>query len=218
MEGMKVVYMGDGNNIVNSWLRYASVVPMDFTCCCPEDFLPDEETLAKAIAGGVSKITISHDPKTAVVGADYIYTDVWASMGQKEEAEAREAVFRDAGFQVDGAMMARAGPQCKFLHCLPAERGRECTDEVCEADYSVIFQQVCTPVTTRPFAHRGSRPLSSVVTCFHSHLHTACHSREPHARTERRHPAPSWLLKSDGIERSNTTVAIACICLPRLLR
>uniref|UniRef100_A0A7S0RC67 ornithine carbamoyltransferase n=1 Tax=Pyramimonas obovata TaxID=1411642 RepID=A0A7S0RC67_9CHLO len=141
MEGMKVVYMGDGNNIVNSWLRYASVVPMDFTCCCPEGFLPDEETTAKAVAAGVSKITISHDPATAVLDADYIYTDVWASMGQKEEAEKREAVFRDAGFQVDGAMMARAGSQCKFLHCLPAERGRECTDEVCEADYSVIFQQ-----------------------------------------------------------------------------
>ena len=142
MEGMKVVYMGDGNNIVNSWLRYASVVPMEFTCCCPEGFLPDEETTSKAIAAGVSKINISHDPAEAVVGADYIYTDVWASMGQKEEAEKREALFRDAGFQVDGAMMARAGPQCKFLHCLPAERGRECTDEVCEAPYSVIFQQV----------------------------------------------------------------------------
>jgi ornithine carbamoyltransferase len=62
-----------------------------------------------------------------------------ASMGQKEEAEEREERF--AGFQVDGALMAKAGPQCKFLHCLPAERGRECTDEVCEAPYSVIFQQ-----------------------------------------------------------------------------
>mmetsp|Transcript_30429 Transcript_30429/g.51276 ORF Transcript_30429/g.51276 Transcript_30429/m.51276 type:complete len:388 (+) Transcript_30429:109-1272(+) len=141
LEGAKVVYMGDGNNIVNSWMRYAAVVPMEFVCCCPEGFLPDMETLAMAQATGVSKISISHDPKTAVIGADFIYTDVWASMQEKDQATSRESVFRDKGFQVDGAMMTRAGEQCKFLHCLPAERGRECTDEVCEAPYSVIFQQ-----------------------------------------------------------------------------
>lgn len=139
MEGLKVVYIGDGNNIVHSWLRYAALMPIEFVCCCPEDYTPDQATLEACRATGQSTITISHDPDEAVKGADFIYTDVWASMGQKEEAELRKQQFQ--GFQVNGELMAKAGPQCKFLHCLPAERGIECTDEVCEADYSVIFQQ-----------------------------------------------------------------------------
>jgi len=139
LENVKVVYIGDGNNIVHSWLRFAAVMPIEFVCCCPEGFTPDPATMEFCLGTGVSKISISHDPDTAVQGADYIYTDVWASMGQKEEAAKREKLFQ--GFQVNGELMAKAGPQCKFLHCLPAERGRECTDEVCEAEYSVIFQQ-----------------------------------------------------------------------------
>eukprot|EP00238_Polyblepharides_amylifera_P001144 CAMPEP_0196572546 /NCGR_PEP_ID=MMETSP1081-20130531/2579_1 /TAXON_ID=36882 /ORGANISM="Pyramimonas amylifera, Strain CCMP720" /LENGTH=204 /DNA_ID=CAMNT_0041889905 /DNA_START=675 /DNA_END=1289 /DNA_ORIENTATION=+ len=139
LEGLKVVYVGDGNNIVHSWLRFAAVFPIEFICCCPEGFDPDADTLAYAQSTGVSKISISHDPSSAVVGADFIYTDVWASMGQKDEAESRESLFN--GFQVNGELMAKAGSQAKFLHCLPAERGRECTDEVCEAEYSHIFQQ-----------------------------------------------------------------------------
>ena len=72
-----MVYIGDGNNIVHSWLRLARVMPLHFVCCCPEDYTPDQETLDMAVAGGVSTITISHDPEEAVKDADYIYTDVW---------------------------------------------------------------------------------------------------------------------------------------------
>ena len=89
----------------------------------------------------MSTIEIKHDPDEAVRGADVIYGDVWASMnaGQKEEGESRYAAFD--GFQINGALMEKAGPQCKFMHCLPAERGLECTDEVMEAEYSLVFQE-----------------------------------------------------------------------------
>lgn len=140
IEGAKVVYVGDGNNIVHSWLELAARLPIHFVCCCPHGYLPNKETVQKARAAGISQIDISHDPRNAVVRADYIYTDVWASMGQKEEAAERERAFRS--FQVDAELFKATGSgKTKFLHCLPAERGRECTDEVMEAPYSLVFQQ-----------------------------------------------------------------------------
>ena len=138
LEGVKVVYVGDGNNIVHSWLNLAAVIPFHFVCVCPEDYTPDAETMRKAQEAGLSTIEISHDPVEGVKGADVIYSDVWASMGQKHEAEQRKKDFQ--GFQVNGEMMART-PNAIFMHCLPAERGLECTDEVLEADNSVVFQQ-----------------------------------------------------------------------------
>lgn len=94
----QVVYVGDGNNIVHSWLLMASVVPFHFVCACPKGFEPDEKTVEKARKAGISKIEITNDPKEAVRGADIVYSDVWASMGQKEEAAYRRQVFK--GFQV----------------------------------------------------------------------------------------------------------------------
>ncbi|KAL4199158.1 hypothetical protein AMTRI_Chr03g49820 [Amborella trichopoda] len=135
----QVVYVGDGNNIVHSWLLLASVVPFHFVCACPKGFEPDEETVRKAKSTGISKIEITNDPKEAVVGADVVYSDVWASMGQKEEAEYRRKVFQ--GFQVDEALMEIAGSKAYFMHCLPAERGVEVTDGVIEAPYSIVFPQ-----------------------------------------------------------------------------
>jgi ornithine carbamoyltransferase len=88
---------------------------------------------------GISTFELSHDPKSAVNGADVIYTDVWASMGQKEEAEERERIFAD--FQVNEALMDSTGKNTLFMHCLPAERGREVTDGVMEADYSIVFDE-----------------------------------------------------------------------------
>lgn len=93
----QVVYVGDGNNIVHSWLLLASIIPFHFVCACPRGFEPDARTTKKAIKAGVGKIEITNDPKEAVKGADVIYSDVWASMGQKEEAEYRRKVFQ--GFQ-----------------------------------------------------------------------------------------------------------------------
>ncbi len=138
-EDVKIVYVGDGNNIVHSWLRLAARFKMDFVCACPEGYEPDATTVELARAAGVSTITISNDPMDAVKGADVVYTDVWASMGQKEEAEERKRRFK--GFTVDEAMMAAAGPQARFLHCLPAERGIECTDGVVESPASVVFDE-----------------------------------------------------------------------------
>ncbi len=139
LDDLHVCYVGDGNNIVHSWLQLASRLPMKFTCVCPEGFAPDKETVNLAKANIESEIIVTHDPMEGVVGADVIYTDVWASMGQKEEAEKREKIFAD--FQVNGKMMARTGKNTLFMHCLPAERGRETTDEVMEAEYSVVFDQ-----------------------------------------------------------------------------
>lgn len=138
-EGTKVVYVGDGNNIVHSWLLMASIVPFHFVCACPKGFEPDAKTVEKARKTGISKIEITNDPKEAVRGADVVYSDVWASMGQKEEAEHRRQVFK--GFQVDQSLMDIAGSKAFFMHCLPAERGVEVTDEVVEASYSIVFPQ-----------------------------------------------------------------------------
>lgn len=139
LEGTKVVYVGDGNNIVHSWLLMAAVVPFHFVCACPKGFEPDVKTVEKARQAGISKIEITNDPKEAVRGADVVYSDVWASMGQKEEAAYRHQAFK--GFQVDKALMQLAGPKAYFMHCLPAERGVEVTDEVIEAPNSIVFPQ-----------------------------------------------------------------------------
>ncbi|CAI0436100.1 unnamed protein product [Linum tenue] len=136
---LQVVYVGDGNNIVHSWLLLASVVPFHFVCACPKGFEPDQKTVEKARRAGISKIEITNDPKEAVRGADVVYSDVWASMGQKEEAAHRRQVFQ--GFQVDEQLMKLAGPRAYFMHCLPAERGVEVTDAVIEAPNSIVFAQ-----------------------------------------------------------------------------
>lgn len=135
----KIVYVGDGNNIVHSWLKLAERLSLDFVCACPKGFEPDADTVASAREVGISNIMITHDLKSAVKDADVIYTDVWASMGQKDEAEAREKLFAD--FQVNEDIMNLTGKDTYFMHCLPAERGREVTNGVMEADYSIVFDQ-----------------------------------------------------------------------------
>ena len=139
IDGAKIVYMGDGNNIVHSWLHLSMRFPLDFVCCCPEEYEPDVELVNQAKESGVSKITITNDPVSAVSGADVIYTDVWASMGQKEEAEEREKAFKN--FQVNEKLMSLTGKDTLFMHCLPAERDREVTDGVMESDNSIVFDQ-----------------------------------------------------------------------------
>ena len=139
IENVKIVYMGDGNNIVHSWLHLAMRFPLNFVCCCPKDYEPDKDLVKQSKDAGISTIEITHDPKSAVKDADVIYTDVWASMGQKGEAEAREKIFKD--FQVNEELMELTGKNTLFMHCLPAERGREVTDGVMEADNSIVFDQ-----------------------------------------------------------------------------
>ncbi|MBT3216635.1 MAG: ornithine carbamoyltransferase [Candidatus Marinimicrobia bacterium] len=139
LDDLKITYMGDGNNIVHSWLHLASVFPMHFICCCPSEFEPDSKTIAMVDNSTESTFELSHDPSSAVDGADVVYTDVWASMGQKDEAEEREKLFAD--FQVNENLMEKTGKDSLFLHCLPAERGREVSDGVMEASYSVVFDE-----------------------------------------------------------------------------
>jgi len=139
IENKSIAYVGDGNNIVHSWLYLAMRVPIKFTVVCPDGYSPDMDLVKKAQDRGLSEISISHDPMDGVKGADVIYTDVWASMGQKEEAEQRRKFFKP--FQVNDTMMKATGQKTLFMHCLPAERGVEVTDSVCDADYSVIFDQ-----------------------------------------------------------------------------
>ena len=139
LDDLKITYMGDGNNIVHSWLQLASKFPMHFVCCGPEGFEPDETTVKMVEDSGISTFELSHNPKSAVNGTDVIYTDVWASMGQKDEVEAREKLFAD--FQVNEKLMDSTGKETLFMHCLPAERGREVTDGVMEADYSIVFDE-----------------------------------------------------------------------------
>jgi ornithine carbamoyltransferase len=139
LDDMKITYMGDGNNIVHSWLQLASKFPMHFVCCGPSGFEPDEKTVSMVEESGISTFELSHDPKSAAHGADVVYTDVWASMGEKEAAAEREKIFAD--FQVNEALMDNTGKDTLFMHCLPAERGREVTDGVMEADYSIVFDE-----------------------------------------------------------------------------
>lgn len=139
LDELKVVYVGDGNNIVHSWLRMAQRLPLHFVCACPDSYQPDSATLKEARQAGLSELEISHDPKAAVKGADIVYTDVWASMGQKEEAEERKKQFK--GFQVDDELMAATGKESLFMHCLPVERGVETTDSVVESSASIVFDE-----------------------------------------------------------------------------
>ena len=139
LDDLKVTYVGDGNNIVHSWLHLAQKFPMEFVCACPENYEPNSNTVNGSSGAGVSSVSVSHDPTNSVKNTDVVYTDVWASMGQKDEAEMREKIFQP--FQVNGDLMAATGKNTLFMHCLPAERGREVTDEVIEADYSIVFEQ-----------------------------------------------------------------------------
>ena len=139
ISNLKVAYVGDGNNIVNSWIRLAAILPFEFTCVCPEGYEPDQETINFAESKGISTINISHDPAAGVMDVDAIYTDVWASMGQKEEIDERIKIF--SPFQVNSDLVKNAKDKYLFMHCLPAERGREVTDNVIDSDNSIVFEQ-----------------------------------------------------------------------------
>ena len=138
IEGLKVAFVGDGNNVAHSWLLAAEKLPFRFKLACPEGFEPDREIFDSAVAGGAD-VTVTHDPVEAVSGADAIYTDVWASMGREGEAGDRRQSF--APFQVNRELVARAKDDAVVMHCLPAHRGEEITDEVLEGRHSVVFDQ-----------------------------------------------------------------------------
>ena len=139
LNNLKIVYVGDGNNVVHSWFRLAARLPFHLVCACPEGYSPDPDTVKLAKDAGVSTVEISHNPKAAVNDADIVYTDVWASMGQEDELE--ERIKRFQGFQVDDELMAATGKESYFMHPLPAKRGIEVTDSVLDSNAQMVFDQ-----------------------------------------------------------------------------
>ena len=137
LTGRRVAWIGDGNNMANSWLNAAGRLGFEVRVACPEGYEPDAITLQRARAATTVRLT--RDPAEAAEGAHVVSTDVWASMGQEEEAAQRAEAF--AGFQVDAALMERADPAAIFLHCLPAHRGEEVTEEVFEGPRSFVFEE-----------------------------------------------------------------------------
>jgi ornithine carbamoyltransferase len=138
-EGVKIAYVGDGNNIVNSFINVAGILPLDLRIASPQGYQPDAGLLEKAKASGVSRILVSEDPVEAVRGADVVYTDTWTSMGQEAEAAARRKIFKS--FQVNSKLLKHAAAEHIFMHCLPAHRGEEVTDEVMDGPHSVVFDE-----------------------------------------------------------------------------
>lgn len=142
LAGLKLVYVGDGNNMAHSLMYGGAKVGMNVTICCPPGYTPDAGVTrlaeADAAASGAC-IEINHDPAAAVEKADIIYTDVWASMGQEEEHAERVRIF--APYQVNRALLDRAKTDTLIMHCLPAHRGEEITDEMIEDRRSIVFDE-----------------------------------------------------------------------------
>jgi ornithine carbamoyltransferase len=142
LSGLKLAYMGDGNNVAHSLLYGCSKVGMNITLACPKRYEPNPEVVSRAKVDGKRsgcKVEVTDDPKKAVKEADVVYTDVWASMGKEKEHEKRVKIFKP--YQVNTKLIREAKDDYLFMHCLPAHRGEEVTDEVADSKNSVIFDQ-----------------------------------------------------------------------------
>ena len=142
LQGLKLAFIGDGNNVAHSLMLSALRLGMDFSLGCPQGYSPNPDIVAQAeglAAVSGAALSIVHDPAEAVRGAHTVYTDVWASMGQEQESAIRRRDFRE--YQVDDALFALARPDAVFMHCLPAKRGEEVSDSVMECARSVVFDQ-----------------------------------------------------------------------------
>jgi ornithine carbamoyltransferase len=136
---MVVAWIGDGNNMANSWIEAAERLGFELRLACPATHRPNAEILARAQAARPGRITLTSEPSEAARGAALLNTDVWASMGQEGEAEARKVAF--AGYTIDAALLSKAAPGAVVLHCLPAHRGEEITDDVIEGTASAVWDQ-----------------------------------------------------------------------------
>jgi ornithine carbamoyltransferase len=142
LQGIRVAYVGDGNNVANSWLLGAAIMGMDLAIACPEGYEPNPKILEKArklARGSGARLAVVRDPGEAAKDADFLYTDVWTSMGQEREAIRRRIVFKD--YQVNRKLVRLARKDVKVMHCLPAHRGEEITDEVLDGPHSIVFDQ-----------------------------------------------------------------------------
>jgi ornithine carbamoyltransferase len=136
-EGKKIAWIGDGNNMANSWINAAYRLGFELSLACPEGYDPDAAILERGRREG--NVTLVRDPNEAAAGAHVVNTDVWASMGQEDEQREREKAF--AGFTVDAPLMKRASRDAIFLHCLPAHRGEEVTAEVIDGPQSLVWDE-----------------------------------------------------------------------------
>lgn len=139
LKDIRVAYVGDGNNVANSLIEAASVTGMNLTIACPEGHEPDADVLERVRAVANSEILILREPKEAVGRADVVYTDVWVSMGQEKESKKRKKRFKD--YQINSKILSCAKKDVVVLHCLPAHRGEEITDEVMDGPQSAVFDQ-----------------------------------------------------------------------------
>jgi len=138
-EGLKVAYVGDGNNVANSWIDAAAKLPFRLALACPKGYEPDARILERGRKKAPKGISLYRDPVQAVKNADVVYTDVWASMGQEAEQETRAKVFE--GYQVNRRLLKHAKPDAVVMHCLPAHRGEEISEEVLDGPQSVVWDE-----------------------------------------------------------------------------
>ena len=139
LAGLKACFIGDGNNVANSMIVGCLKCGIDVSIACPEGYRPDEQVLDFAAGVTTPEFVLTDKPDVAAAGADVIFTDVWASMGQEGEAEKRQKAFK--GYQVNDAIMALANPGCMIQHCLPAHKGEEITEKVFEEHAQEIFDE-----------------------------------------------------------------------------
>ncbi|MDH5511321.1 MAG: ornithine carbamoyltransferase [Nitrospinota bacterium] len=142
LEGVKVAYVGDGNNMANSWLNAAGMMGFDLCLATPKGYEPDQDTIDSALKMAMDSgatIELMNDPKKAVAAANVVYTDTWVSMGQDQEAKKRLEDFN--GWQVDQALVSLAADDAVVMHCLPAHRGEEISAEVLDGERSVVWEQ-----------------------------------------------------------------------------
>jgi ornithine carbamoyltransferase len=142
LKGVKVVFVGDGNNVARSLMYACALGGAHFVCSSPRGYALDDTSVSQARALGKpagGRVELMEDPQAAAKDADVIYTDVWASMGQEAQAAERARVFQS--YQINAALVARAKPTSIVMHCLPAHRGAEITDEVADGEHSVLFDQ-----------------------------------------------------------------------------
>lgn len=139
LKGIRIAYIGDGNNVANSLIEAASKMEMNLAIACPEGCEPDPDVLDRAATSKNGKITILKDPKEATYKADVVYTDVWVSMGQEKEAAKKKRKLKN--YQLNTALLSYAKKDAIVLHCMPAHRGEEITDEVIDGPQSVVFDQ-----------------------------------------------------------------------------
>ena len=138
-KGLKIAYIGDGNNMANTWVQAAALLDIALSLACPRGYQPNAKFLAEATRGRKARIELTRDPWQAIQGSDVVYTDVWASMGQEKERKERHKRFQ--GYQVNTALLRRAKRGALVMHCLPAHAGEEISSEVLEGPQSVVFDQ-----------------------------------------------------------------------------